>query len=161
LEHLRAEHRLLLVDGRAQRLLAERGQLRVVAGRVDERQHLGRLDDEEHLGERHVQVAREREQILAAPFVVEDFAHAHALRDPRRRERFDRGLHRGLCNTSMIGFPSMGATYLMSYPAKRWTIRGGENFRSKEKQATNPRGAMREWLALCDAITRHGGRILV
>ena len=55
----------------------------------------------------------------------------------------------------------MGATYLMSYPAKRWTIRGGENFRSKQKQATNPRAAMHEWLTLCDAITKHGGRILV
>ena len=55
----------------------------------------------------------------------------------------------------------MGATYLMSYPAAKWTIRGGENFRSKQKQATNPRAAMKEWLALCDAITRHGGRILV
>ncbi|HEY1584146.1 MAG TPA: hypothetical protein VGH63_00590, partial [Polyangia bacterium] len=55
----------------------------------------------------------------------------------------------------------MGATYLMSYPAAKWTIRGGENFRSKTKQSTNPRAAMFEWLSLCDAITKHGGRILV
>lgn len=55
----------------------------------------------------------------------------------------------------------MGATYLMSYPAAKWTIRGGENFRSKARAATNPRAAMREWLTLCDAITKHGGRILV
>ena len=55
----------------------------------------------------------------------------------------------------------MGATYLMSYPAAKWTIRGGENFRSQTRQSTNPRAAMREWLKLCDAITKHGGRILV
>jgi N-dimethylarginine dimethylaminohydrolase len=55
----------------------------------------------------------------------------------------------------------MGATFLMSYPAATWQIRGGQNFRSKTKAPTNPRAAMKEWLALCDAITRHGGRILV
>jgi N-dimethylarginine dimethylaminohydrolase len=55
----------------------------------------------------------------------------------------------------------MGATFLMSYPGPGWTIRGGQNFRSKTRAATNPRAAMHEWLALCDAITRHGGRILV
>jgi N-dimethylarginine dimethylaminohydrolase len=55
----------------------------------------------------------------------------------------------------------MGASFLMSYPAAQWSIRGGENFRSKSKAPTNPRAAMKEWLTLCDAITRHGGRILV
>jgi N-dimethylarginine dimethylaminohydrolase len=55
----------------------------------------------------------------------------------------------------------MGATFLMSYPAAEWQIRGGENFRSRGRQLTNPRAAMLEWLKLCDAITRHGGRILV
>jgi N-dimethylarginine dimethylaminohydrolase len=55
----------------------------------------------------------------------------------------------------------MAGSYLMSYPAAQWVIRGGENFRSKTKQSTNPRAAMKEWLRLCDAITRHGGRILV
>jgi N-dimethylarginine dimethylaminohydrolase len=55
----------------------------------------------------------------------------------------------------------MGATFLMSYPAARWQIRGGENFRSKARAITNPRAAMHEWLQLCDAITKHGGRILV
>ena len=55
----------------------------------------------------------------------------------------------------------MGATFLMSYPAARWRIRGGENFRSKTRAETNPRAAMFEWLKLCDAITKHGGRILV
>ncbi|MDB4969380.1 MAG: amidinotransferase [Myxococcales bacterium] len=55
----------------------------------------------------------------------------------------------------------MGATFLMSYPAAKWQIRGGENFRSKTRASTNPRAAMQEWLKLCDAITKHGGRILV
>jgi N-dimethylarginine dimethylaminohydrolase len=55
----------------------------------------------------------------------------------------------------------MGATFLMSYPRADWQIRGGENFRSKARAQTNPRAAMREWLTLCDAITRAGGRILV
>jgi N-dimethylarginine dimethylaminohydrolase len=52
-------------------------------------------------------------------------------------------------------------TYLMSYPGPTWHIRGGENFRSKDREATNPRAAFNEWLGLCDAITRAGGRILV
>ncbi len=55
----------------------------------------------------------------------------------------------------------MPATFLMSYPRADWQIRGGENFRSKAKAATNPRAAMKEWLQLCDAITHAGGRILV
>ncbi len=55
----------------------------------------------------------------------------------------------------------MGATYLMSYPGPRWQIRGGENFLSQSRSPTSPRRAMHEWLALCDAITRAGGRILV
>jgi N-dimethylarginine dimethylaminohydrolase len=55
----------------------------------------------------------------------------------------------------------MGATFLMSYPAAKWQIRGGHNFRSQGREATNPRAAMKEWLLLCDAITRAGGRILV
>jgi N-dimethylarginine dimethylaminohydrolase len=55
----------------------------------------------------------------------------------------------------------MGATFLMSYPTTAWQIRGGENFRSKEKAATNPKQAMKEWLKLSDAISAAGGRILV
>src|SRR6266545_4891007 len=55
----------------------------------------------------------------------------------------------------------MGATFLMSYPAAQWQIRGGENFRSKTRAATNPQAAMKEWLTLCDAVTKHGGHILV
>lgn len=55
----------------------------------------------------------------------------------------------------------MGATFLMSYPGPGWRIRGGENFRSQERAATNPQRAMKEWLRLCDAISAAGGRILV
>ncbi len=55
----------------------------------------------------------------------------------------------------------MSVTYLMSYPSPSWHIRGGANFRSKSKAATNPRAAFREWLMLADAITRAGGHILV
>lgn len=49
----------------------------------------------------------------------------------------------------------------MSYPGTDWHIRGGENFRSRTRSATNPRQAFTEWLALADAILRAGGQILV
>jgi N-dimethylarginine dimethylaminohydrolase len=56
-------------------------------------------------------------------------------------------------------------TFLMSHPPERWRIRGGENFRSRvakgERTRTNPRAAMKEWLALCDAIEQHGGQVVV
>ncbi len=55
----------------------------------------------------------------------------------------------------------MSITYLMSYPGADWHIRGGENFRSGARSETNPRRALKEWIALCDAITRAGGHILV
>lgn len=52
-------------------------------------------------------------------------------------------------------------TYLMSYPNPRWRIRGGNNFRSQARAATNPRSALVEWLALADAITDAGGWVMV
>jgi N-dimethylarginine dimethylaminohydrolase len=55
----------------------------------------------------------------------------------------------------------MAATFLMSYPGPDWHIRGAQNFRSESRASTNPRRAMQEWLSLCDAISRAGGRILV
>ena len=55
----------------------------------------------------------------------------------------------------------MSATYLMSYPGPDWQIRGGHNFRSEARAVTNPRRALEEWIALCDAITLAGGHILV
>lgn len=51
--------------------------------------------------------------------------------------------------------------YLLSYPAAGWRIRGGVNFRSREKAETSPRRAMTEWLALADAISDAGGEIAV
>jgi len=57
-----------------------------------------------------------------------------------------------------------GPAYLMSYPARNWG-RGwaGVNFRSREAvtEAKHPRQAMREWIALADAIEQHGGRVYV
>jgi N-dimethylarginine dimethylaminohydrolase len=55
----------------------------------------------------------------------------------------------------------MGATFLMSHPGPTWAIRGGENFRSKDRAPTNPKKAMLEWLKLCETISAAGGRILV
>ncbi len=52
-------------------------------------------------------------------------------------------------------------TYLMSYPAAQWSIRGAANFRSQARSTTSPRRAFREWLTLADAILRAGGPILV
>lgn len=52
-------------------------------------------------------------------------------------------------------------TYLMSYPGARWRIRGGTNFRSQLREPTNPHRAMREWLALADAINGAGGWVMV
>jgi len=56
-------------------------------------------------------------------------------------------------------------TFLMSHPPERWRIRGGENFRSRvakgERTHTDPRRAMKEWIGLCDAIERLGGRVVV
>jgi N-dimethylarginine dimethylaminohydrolase len=56
-------------------------------------------------------------------------------------------------------------TFLMSHPPERWRIRGGENFRSRvakgQNTRTDPRAAMKEWLALCDAIEKRGGRVVV
>ena len=55
----------------------------------------------------------------------------------------------------------MSATYLMSYPGPAWRVRGGANVRSANRQATSPRAALREWIALADLIVRAGGHILV
>lgn len=49
----------------------------------------------------------------------------------------------------------------MSYPPAAWRIRGAKNFRSANRQETDPRAAGREWLALADAIERAGGRVVV
>jgi N-dimethylarginine dimethylaminohydrolase len=49
----------------------------------------------------------------------------------------------------------------MSPPGPSWRIRGGTNFRSQARAATNPRKAAHEWLALADAITAAGAQVLV
>ena len=48
----------------------------------------------------------------------------------------------------------------MSFPAAAWRIRGGLNFRSRQKPATNPRKSALEWLALADALTDAGGEVV-
>ncbi len=57
----------------------------------------------------------------------------------------------------------MGATFVMSYPAADWEITAGKHTRSGVARGTggNPRAALREWIALADAISAAGGRILV
>ena len=49
--------------------------------------------------------------------------------------------------------------YLMSPPAKSWSLRGRANFRSAEAGAVDALSARREWLQLAEAIERHGGSI--
>lgn len=55
----------------------------------------------------------------------------------------------------------MGHPYLLSYPARGWTIRGGVNFRSSAREATNPRAALKEWIGLADRIHEAGGEVVV
>ena len=69
--------------------------------------------------------------------------------------------HRRLSSIGVIGFASMGATYLMSYPAAKWTIRGGEEF---SEQAGAGDQSARGDARVADLVRRHhqhGGRILV
>src|SRR4051812_39773632 len=56
---------------------------------------------------------------------------------------------------------SVTVTYLMSYPGRDWQIRGAANFVSEARTPSNPRAALKEWIALADAITRAGGHILL
>ncbi len=55
----------------------------------------------------------------------------------------------------------MGLTYLMSYPATDWQIRGGQNAFAARRAPTNPKAALEEWLRLGDAMVRAGARIAV
>lgn len=55
-------------------------------------------------------------------------------------------------------------TYLMSYPGASWQLPGasrGQGDGLPEGGIGQPQLAFREWLTLCDAITRAGGQILV
>ncbi len=49
----------------------------------------------------------------------------------------------------------------MSPPAPGWAVRGRTNFRSSLGPVVDPRAARREWLALAQAIERHGGRVAI
>ena len=50
--------------------------------------------------------------------------------------------------------------YLMSPPGPEWQLRGRANFRSEAAPAVDARAAIREWIALADAIEARGGRVV-
>lgn len=62
-------------------------------------------------------------------------------------------------------WPIMGATFVMSFPGPDWQLVAGANRRAAAALAAgtsaNPRAALREWIALADAIVQAGGRIVV
>ena len=61
----------------------------------------------------------------------------------------------------MLTSRAMGLTFLMSYPGADWQIRGAQNSFSRNKPATNPKAALKEWLRLGDAMVKAGARIAV
>jgi N-dimethylarginine dimethylaminohydrolase len=50
--------------------------------------------------------------------------------------------------------------YLMSPPGPGWALRGRANFRSEAAAPVDARAAIREWVALADAIEARGGRVI-
>lgn len=50
--------------------------------------------------------------------------------------------------------------YLMSPPAPSWRLRGRANFRSEAAAPVDARAAIREWVALADAVEARGGRVV-
>jgi N-dimethylarginine dimethylaminohydrolase len=50
--------------------------------------------------------------------------------------------------------------YLMSPPGPGWRLRGRKNFRSEAAAPVDARAAIREWVALADAIEERGGRVV-
>jgi N-dimethylarginine dimethylaminohydrolase len=50
--------------------------------------------------------------------------------------------------------------YLMSPPGPGWRLRGRANFRSEAAAPVDARAAIREWIALADAIEARGGRVV-
>jgi N-dimethylarginine dimethylaminohydrolase len=50
--------------------------------------------------------------------------------------------------------------YLMSPPGPGWRLRGRANFRSEAAAPVDARAAIREWVALADAIEARGGRVV-
>lgn len=55
----------------------------------------------------------------------------------------------------------MNALFLMSPPRRDWAPRGKANFKSESSGVVPAGAALREWIALADAITAAGGEILV
>ncbi len=51
--------------------------------------------------------------------------------------------------------------HLLCHPAPDWHIRGAANFRSQARAPTSPRRAMREWIALAEAIAARGAEVVV
>jgi N-dimethylarginine dimethylaminohydrolase len=49
----------------------------------------------------------------------------------------------------------------MSPPPPGWRIQGGENYKSRDRPAINPRRALQEWLELADAVEAAGGEVAV
>jgi N-dimethylarginine dimethylaminohydrolase len=61
-----------------------------------------------------------------------------------------------------IRFPmSVSTYYVMSPPTNHWKLRGKANFRSQDNLQVSAPQAIREWVALADAIEERGGRVLV
>jgi N-dimethylarginine dimethylaminohydrolase len=50
--------------------------------------------------------------------------------------------------------------FLMSPPGPGWKLRGRANFRSEAAAPVDARAAIREWVALADAIEARGGRVV-
>jgi N-dimethylarginine dimethylaminohydrolase len=50
--------------------------------------------------------------------------------------------------------------YLMSPPGPGWRLRGRANFRSEAAAPVDARAAIREWVALADAVEARGGRVV-
>ncbi len=50
--------------------------------------------------------------------------------------------------------------YLMSPPGPAWRLRGRANFRSQAAAPVDARAAIREWVALADALEARGGRVI-
>ena len=50
--------------------------------------------------------------------------------------------------------------YLMSPPGPGWQLRGRANFRSQAAAPVDARAAIREWIALADALEARGGRVV-
>jgi len=55
----------------------------------------------------------------------------------------------------------MGATFVMSYPAADWHVTANRRSGADASAPSNPRRALREWIALADTIVHAGGRIVV